>query len=73
MTHVLTLYDVRNLLQSEQRSYNCVLYEYGFLIEYKNTAGITVKYYFNQNGDYIYPTDENLGTMGKQIGQERND
>ena len=67
MTKQLTISDVKKMLEIDNIGYTIIAYEYGFLLEYKNIYGTEVKYYFNQEGHYMYPTEENLNTLGKKI------
>jgi|GEM_PF-2694636 len=55
------------MLEVDNISYNIISYNYGFLLEYKNIEGADVKYYFNQEGHYMYPTKENISTLGEKI------
>lgn len=71
MTKLLTIYDVKRMLEAEHESYNIVSFDYGFMLECKNAEGVQIKYYFNQEGNYIYPDEKNLGTLGKKRHERR--
>jgi hypothetical protein len=68
MTQLLTISDVKKILQEENMDYKVDSYEYGFVLHTKNKENIEVIYYFNQEGRYLYPTKESLMALGQKIG-----
>ena len=66
MEKLLAISDVKKMLEVDNVSYTIITYDYGFLLEYKKTDGTEVKYYFNQEGHYMYPTEENLTALGER-------
>jgi len=42
------------MLEVDNIGYNIISYNYGFLLKYKDIEGAEVKYYFNQEGHYMF-------------------